>query len=284
MCRATGNFKSYGFAGIIIILISELLLFLEVELVAIYFTPIAWTGYILFIDALIYRLRGESFISNRRREFALMIPLSISCWLIFELYNLHLRNWYYEGLPDSMGMRVIGYAWAFATIFPGILETSELIDTLGIFKNVSVGGGRIRRGILYTSVIVGFLFLAVPPLLPAEIAKYLFGLVWMGFVFLLDPVNYYLGGKSLFRDLEKGRIDKLLSLFLAGAICGFLWEFWNYWAATKWVYDVPFLREPKIFEMPLIGFLGFLPFAVECYLMFYFAMALVLSPLASLRS
>jgi len=275
MYGATGNFKFYGFVGIIMILISELLLFLKVKLVAIYFTPLVWTGYILFIDALIYRLRGESLISNRRREFALMIPLSIGCWLIFELYNLHLKNWYYEGLPESMVMRVIGYAWAFATIFPGILETSELIDTLGVFKNLSVGGGRIRRGILYTSVIVGFLFLAVPPLLPAEIAKYLFGLVWMGFVFLLDPVNYYLGGKSLFRDLEGGKIDKLLSLFLAGAICGFLWEFWNYWAATKWIYDVPFLREPRIFEMPLIGFLGFLPFAVECYLMFYFVMVVI---------
>jgi hypothetical protein len=75
---------------------------------------------------------------------------------------------------------------------------------------------------------------------------------------------------SLFLELRQGKIDKLLSLFLAGAVCGFLWEFWNYWAETKWIYTLPFLQNPKIFEMPVAGFLGFLPFAVECYVMWIF--------------
>jgi hypothetical protein len=44
-----------------------------------------------------------------------------------------------------------------------------------------------------------------------------------------------------------------------------LWEFWNYWAHTKWVYTVPILPQIKIFEMPFLGFFGFGPFALECY-------------------
>ena len=27
---------------------------------------------------------------------------------------------------------------------------------------------------------------------------------------------------------------------------GVLWEFWNYWAATKWTYTVPYLGDVKI--------------------------------------
>jgi hypothetical protein len=46
-----------------------------------------------------------------------------------------------------------------------------------------------------------------------------------------------------------------------------LWEFWNYWAATKWIYTVPFFDRFKIFEMTAPGFLGFIPFALECYAM-----------------
>jgi hypothetical protein len=54
---------------------------------------------------------------------------------------------------------------------------------------------------------------------------------------------------------------------VAGAICGLLWEFWNFWALTKWVYDIPYVGWLKVFEMPILGFLGFPPFAVECYVM-----------------
>ena len=87
----------------------------------------------------------------------------------------------------------------------------------------------------------------------------------------MEPINYFIGAKSLFRELENGRLNKIFSLFLAGAMCGFLWEFWNYWATAKWIYILPFLNEPKIFEMPLLGFLGFLPFAIEIYVMWEFA-------------
>jgi len=48
--------------------------------------------------------------------------------------------------------------------------------------------------------------------------------------------------------------------------CGVLWEFWNYWSGAKWIYAIPFFNYWKVFEMPLVGYLGFMPFALECYL------------------
>jgi len=69
-------------------------------------------------------------------------------------------------------------------------------------------------------------------------------------------------------------------------------EFWNFWAATKWEYHVPYLGHIKIFEMPVLGFLGFLPFAVESYAIYVFIRRLIpsnarcatLDKLAVLRS
>jgi len=55
---------------------------------------------------------------------------------------------------------------------------------------------------------------------------------------------------------------------LAGYVCGFLWEFWNYWAYTKWYYTVPILENIKIFEIPAVGFLAYGPFALEIYVMY----------------
>jgi hypothetical protein len=60
----------------------------------------------------------------------------------------------------------------------------------------------------------------------------------------------------------------------AGLICGLWWEAWNYFAITKWVYTLPVLNFWKVFEMPLLGFLGFPPFALECAVMYNFLKAL----------
>jgi hypothetical protein len=265
-------FPRHGYAGIVIMLLGEGLMFAQVEPAYTWFTPIQWTGYIFFLDAILARQRGESFIFNQAREFLFLLAVSIVCWFLFEAYNLYLRNWEYHGLPENLVVRLMGFFWAFATIFPGILMTSDVIDELGVFKRAGFLPRAIPTWIHSTLFIAGALFCTVPVLVPAAIAKYLFAFVWVGFVFLLDPINYRLGIPSLLRELANGSVAKLLSLFLSGLICGILWEFWNYWAGAKWIYIVPYLNRPKIFEMPLYGFLGFLPFAAECYVMWQLAL------------
>lgn len=269
------RFPAFGWIGLMIILIAETLLIIDIKIIKAFFTPIVWTGYILFIDALLNRLSGKSYLIHRRKEFFLMLPVSLGCWLIFEAYNLHLKNWEYINLPENMAARLLGYVWSFITIFPGVLLTSEVIDSLKIFDRFKTRNFVISKKTLTVWLLIGALFLIVPIILPMAYAKYLFALVWMGFVFMIDPINGLLGEHSLFIDLRTGKINKLFSLFLSGVLCGFLWEFWNYWAATKWIYILPFLQEPKLFEMPVVGLLGFLPFAVECYVMWIFTKFLI---------
>jgi hypothetical protein len=266
------GFPGYGYLGLAIMLIGEALMFAKIEPVYTWFTPLQWTGYILFLDAVLARRRGESFIFDRTGEFFFLLTVSIACWFLFEAYNLHLRNWEYHHLPENLWLRLMALFWAFATIFPGILMTSEVLDEFGVFSNAKFSPVAIPNCFYHVLLVVGVLFCTVPVLVSAQFAQYLFAFVWVGYVFFLEPINYRLGLPSLFRDLENGSIQKLLSLFLSGLICGILWEFWNYWAGAKWVYTLPYLNKPKIFEMPLAGFLGFLPFAVECFVMWQLAL------------
>ena len=109
-------------------------------------------------------------------------------------------------------------------------------------------------------------FLAGPDMvLPLVWPEYFFPLVWVAFIVLLEPVNHRAGVPSLLREWQKGSLRKFYLLLMAGGICGFLWELWNCRAGAKWIYTVPHLGFLKVFEMPLLGFLGFPPFAVECY-------------------
>ena len=113
-----------------------------------------------------------------------------------------------------------------------------------------------------------------PFVVSPDVARYLAAPVWLGFILLLDPINAWLGGDSLTRDLQEGRTDRLTNLALSGALCGVLWEFWNYWAGAKWHYTVPIMEHVKIFEMPVPGYLGFPPFAIECFTMYVFVRTL----------
>ncbi|MDP6054508.1 MAG: hypothetical protein QF879_19375 [Candidatus Latescibacteria bacterium] len=264
------SLPKYAHIGLAIILIAEVLLFQGNEFVATFFTAIVWTGYILLMDGLVFRLKGASLILNRPKEFLLLIPSSIILWLIFEFYNFRLDNWVYVNLPESLTVRWIGYAWAFSTILPGLFETAEWVEATGVFSSWRTKPRPFYAMVLRQSIILGLCFCIIPVLMPDHVVRYLFGFVWVGYILLFDPINYYTGQPSLFRDLEEGTPGRLVSLFAAGLICGVLWEFWNYWAYAKWVYTVPIMQDFKVFEMPLVGYLGFPAFALECFAMMTF--------------
>jgi hypothetical protein len=101
--------------------------------------------------------------------------------------------------------------------------------------------------------------------LSLSIPRYAFPLVWIGFFLVLDPINQRQGFPSIAAQLRQGRWDTVLVLFAAGLICGWFWEMWNVLSMPKWIYDVPFVGRPKLFEMPILGYGGYLPFALEVF-------------------
>jgi hypothetical protein len=265
-----GPFRAWGWIGLGIILVAEGLLFWGSRWVAVFITPIAWTGYLLLIDAAVWSLRGESRLGKTPAHFFSLAFWSVPLWLIFEAYNLRLENWAYVGLPDSVFVRCLGSVWSFATIWPAILGTADFLEALGLFRPHAARRLKLSRSTHLGIVLVGLAFVTVPVLVPVSAGRYLFGAVWVGFILLLDPLNYYAKGRSLLRDLENGSTSTFYSLLMSGLICGILWEFWNYWATAKWVYVFPILQGWKLFEMPLPGYLGFPVFALECFVMYEF--------------
>jgi hypothetical protein len=272
--RHVRSLPRYGFAGLCLLSGSMAMTAIDVTPVEMFFTPLCWTGYILWADGAIAALRGQSLLSSNRRAFGMLCAASIPLWIVFELYNLRLANWLYAGLPSYLPVRYVAYAWAFATIWPGIFETAALLHSMDWCTRQDAEEGRPAAVATnpsfwpYFSVAVGALFLIAPPLLPQEIGAYLFGAVWLGPVLLLDPLNMFAGRESLWADLRRGESDRLSALLWAGAICGLMWEFWNHAAAARWVYTFPILPDYRIFAMPVVGYLGFPVFALDCFAMY----------------
>jgi hypothetical protein len=284
-------YPRYGLAGLGVIALAELLLYFRVSPVTIYFTPLVWTAYIFVIDAAMFSLRKRSLARSEPGAFVWMAVLSLFLWLIFEGYNLRLLNWQYVGLPRNEYLRYLGYGWSFATIWPAVLETAEFLLATQ-FRNqpaplapgwnapaaeahplrlASIAAPKPPPQPAWGTMIAGLLMVTVPLLVPRDWGQYMFGWVWLGFILLLDPVNRRAGNPSIAGDLAAGHRARLWSLLIAGGVCGIFWEFWNYWAEAKWLYIFPIFENWRVFEMPLPGYLGFPPFAIEIFVLYVFA-------------
>jgi len=222
-----------------------------------------WLGYILTVDGLTLRRSGTSLLSRDRRRFVRLFAFSLPLWWLFEFANGFLQNWrYVEARHFHTLAYVVLASIAFSTVMPAILGTAELYRTFGFFVP-------IRRWITIAPSRTGLLVIASGGLLlfagSLAFPTLMFPFVWIGLFLLVDVVNALTGGGSITAQVAEGRWDTVAVLFAAGITCGFFWEMWNFWSLPKWVYTVPFAARPKIFEMPLLGYGGYLPFALEVY-------------------
>ena len=88
---------------------------------------------------------------------------------------------------------------------------------------------------------------------------------WTSLVLIFEPINCWTGRPYFLRQLHEGDWRTVVSLALGALMCGFFWEMWNYYSFPKWTYHIPGLAFFHIFEMPLLGYGGYVPFALELY-------------------
>lgn len=268
--------------GLGVIALSMVLAVVQVEVAAQNLTPLCWTGFILAVDGLLAR-SGRSWLRNSPRELLLMAAISIPSWLLFEFYDRPRfwsssgpeLWWHYFGLPP-WPWRGIGYAWSFATITPAILLLAALFEPAAEKLAGRGAGGRVPRELEVALICLGTILAGIPLLWPSE---YFAADIWLAWPLLLDPINHRLGRPSLLGDLEAGRRARVLALLGSGLACGVLWEAWNWLASARWRYTVPFMGEVKLYEMPVLGFLGFAPFALAVFALYQFLRGLLGRPL-----
>jgi len=243
-----------------------------------WYYAICWFGLIFALDAVHLLSGGDSiFLGTGRGRGRLLFPAlvfwSAGIWFLFELFNFRLANWYYINVPNAEWVRMTGSFLSFGTVLPALFAIERLLERAGLFKGWTwraLGPGRFDlngRGARRVLVWAGAACLILPLLWPSCF----FPLLWLGVAFLLAPLNRARLERSLLGDLEAGSVGRLLRILAAGLACGLIWEFLNSFARIRWIYTVPLLDELKLFEMPLLGFLGFPPFAVEC-VVFYGAL------------
>jgi hypothetical protein len=237
--------------------------------VSVNMTALAWLGYLVFLEGLLTWQSGASPVRRRPHHFSLLCLASIVIWCVFDVINFGrgIDSWVYIGLPGRLREKFLGYFLAFASIVPGMLMSGQAMLNAGWFDWARSKNWRMPRWVKVVALLGGIAMFIWPLWYPNPVTNLT---LWTSFVFLLDPINLKLGRPSMFRDWQNGWYGRTLAAFAGGLLCGLLWEFWNYWALAKWTYHLPFLgrwESIRYFEMPVPGLIGFIPFGIECWVM-----------------
>lgn len=235
-----------------------------------------WFGFILLLDGLNVTRRGTSILTRDWRRFALFFPISSIYWWIFEWMNGYVQNWFYtyDRVYPWLTLNMLSTLY-FSTVLPAVIEMFELLATIPALKPLLPAGETGPR--MTASWAARTMLLGIGLLwLPVRFPQYAYMLIWFCLIFLLDPINNLAGRPSAIGRLLARDWKFLTTLPLAGLLCGFFWEMWNFYALPKWQYYLPYLNwTPHYFEMPIPGMLGYLPFAFELFAMYQFGLLLL---------
>ena len=222
-----------------------------------------WLGYVLIVDALVKRRTGNSLWARSRRDFLLLFVLSAPVWWLFELINLRTANWEYLGreLFSSLQFNVL-CTISFSVVIPAVFETAELIRSFSWTKRFASGPRVSATRVVFVGLfVIGLAMLSSMLVWP----KIFYPFTWTALVFIFEPINSWTGRPYFLKELRAGDWRTLISLSLGALVCGFFWEMWNYYSFPKWIYHIPGAAFLRIFEMPLLGYGGYMPFALELY-------------------
>jgi hypothetical protein len=224
-----------------------------------------WLGYCLTVDGLNVARRGTSLLTRSRWRYVGLFVISAPAWWIFEAINLRTANWIYVGREHFTDLEYALLATlSFSTVVPAVLGTAELfagtvfVRRLRWAPRLAPDPPTLRR-----TLALGVVMFALMMIWP----RTFFPFVWLSLVFVLEPVNVRLGNRALMEWTGAGDWRPVVALALGALLCGFFWELWNLHSYPKWTYRVPVFGFWHVFEMPLLGYLGYIPFSWELFAM-----------------
>ena len=232
--------------------------------VQVSYAPI-WAGFILVMNALCVKRSGHSPMTDHPLAYAATFPVSSLFWWFFEYLNRYVWNWYYLGISTIGAAEYTFYATiCFASVLPGVCAVAAWLHTFPVFADevyADMARVNLRKpswcvflGVLAAIGLFGIVFFP----------DYAYPFLWISPLTVFLLVQFLMKEPCVLDSFSRGNWSLFIRFALASLVCGFCWETWNYFALAKWVYSVPWVHRFQIWEMPLIGFGGYLPFGVEC--------------------
>jgi hypothetical protein len=217
------------------------------------------------VNALCRWRSGRCLLTDSPRAFVLLFPASAVFWWFFEYLNRFVQNWYYLGVERfSPAAYVLFASISFSTVLPAVLSTRELLLLWPAVGQGLRNAARVPVAWAGPTAVATLVSAGAGLALIGVLPSVLFGLLWVSPLLVAWSLQVLHGQCPSLDRLKAGDWRDLVAGPLAGLICGWFWEMWNAFSLAKWEYAVPFVDRFHVFEMPLLGYAGYLPFGLEC--------------------
>lgn len=237
-----------------------------------------WWGFILMLDGIVYKRNGgKSLVKNAAAELIAMGILSISGWLIFEYFNFFIGlNWFYPAATQINHDEFLLYALVGSSAFiPMAFEWYHLLRTFPRLNSMYKEGKKVE---LSSTAKIIALILALALLASMPFAhNSLFFSIWLSPLFIMVIVLGMLGIWTPFNSIkERGDWTSLILFSTTWVLQGWCVESWNHLSYKfelfpthnpgYWNYCVPYINIDYTWNMPTLGYLGYVPFGVYCFI------------------
>ena len=241
--------------------------------------PLFW-GLFFIIDGVTYvRNGGRSMVSHRFQEVIGIGMASAFGWMLFEYLNFFVDdNWYYPFGDIIDREQFLLYAIVISTgLLPLSFAFYELFNTFRIFEKRYTDGPKIvlPEWMKSAGIVICLAGILGSSLFPNE----LFFSLWLAPGILIALVLDKLEIWTPLRSIGTGNWRPSLVFALTYLAAGLCLECENYLsgihsetgevlfttAPAYWQYNLPYVNKFHLFEMPILGFLGYLPFSLYCW-------------------
>lgn len=228
------------------------------------FLPL-WLAYILVMNALCVRRTGRCLMTSHPGPYAALFPVSAAFWWFFEYLNRYVWNWYYRGVEGMCAEEYVFFATcSFATVLPAVTATAEWLASFRPFSDNRLCGF-VRMDVRHPMSVAAMSVAAAGGLCGIVFfPQFTFPLLWVSPLAVFLVLQVLRREATVLDGLHAGDWRLAVRFALAALICGGFWELWNVHSLAKWVYAVPYVHAFTIFEMPAVGYAGYLPFGLEC--------------------
>jgi hypothetical protein len=251
--------------------------------------PLFW-GFTLLLDGIVYAINnGDSMVAKRPTDLIGIGVASISGWMLFDYLNFYIeRNWYYPA-ADQVNTHnyefLIYAALGSSGFFPMAFEWYYLLRKVKVLNSKYSNGPKIKVPRWLLIVFIGICLVGMF-ITPAHPDKW-FYILWLAPLIIIASGLSLAGVWTPFTPLRNGDWTALLTFALTYLIQGVLLEAWNYisadhsngalltYNAAYWQYCLPYVHRYLLFEMPALGYLGYLFFSIHCYLWWILAARLL---------
>jgi hypothetical protein len=224
-----------------------------------------WIGFVVAVSAATEARSGVSLWRRAPAAWCQLAAASALFWWGFEWLNRFVRNWHYLGVEDFGPVAYALHAsLCFSTVLPAVFAMRELLATLPSLQHQLADGPPLRwlahRPTGAALALCGLVSL----LLTGASPRLFYPTLWLAPLLLLVGLHVRAARPGWWSELAAGDWRRAGSWALAAFVCGVCWELWNDHSAAKWTYTLPYADRAHVFEMPLLGYLGYFGFGLEC--------------------